>query len=197
MKSELQEFFNFLKQLFKKPLQTMSRLPSWDSQKTVKFLALITCTSGILSGLLARSISNLIVGALLLPFVAGFLILVASLLISRLMPILFSKEISQEHIFKIITISSVPFFLFRIIAAELPPIHLIGFASFCILFTVGMVENYQVPKHKMMKIMGAIFGIYFLYWATLLATSYSKSHSKHIEITSESRQLLEKEFSNP
>lgn len=45
------------------------------------------------------------------------------------------------------------------------PIELIGFAATTALLTVGFVENFQLPKKKMIQIFGALYAIYFSMWA--------------------------------
>lgn len=162
--SSLADIFKYFKKYFTNPLFAIKNIPEWN---WVIILVIQLCLSLVI-GLCADffSQSNLIIfkGVFIFPLSSFLTTFLGAGFFYFLFLIFFNIEANFLKLYTIVFLSHVPFLILRIVKFWIAPIELIGFAATTALLTVGFVENFQLPKKKMIKIFGVLYAVYFTMW---------------------------------
>lgn len=155
----------------------MKHLPKWEWRRIIFAQILITAASGALSGLIHRSIGSIIWNMIQTPILTFITTFVSSLFFYYTFQIFNERIIDFKMLFTTVLFANIPFFIFQIISGFFPPILLIGLAFSAFLMIVGFVENFQLPRRFVARL---IAGLYVLFVATygLAWWSMSKSNER-------------------
>jgi hypothetical protein len=173
---ELPSLFTYLWRFIRNPLVEIKTLPKIKWPTLVAFQFCLSLASVIISNLLAPfaiSLTNVII-SLVIAMVATGLV---SLFFYYFFLILYEKEISFIKVFTLILFAHIPFAIFHLATYFFPPADLIGLGISAMLMTVGLVENFGIPKKLAIRLMIALYSIFFVYWGVQLIArqSYRKS----------------------
>jgi hypothetical protein len=169
--SPKQQFGDSLKDLlryfglyFKNPLYAIKNIPDWDWFTLLAIQFLLSLFIGVVSDFFAQNSLVIFRGTIIFPLSSFLTTFLGTGFFYFLFLIFFNTEAPFLKLYKVVFLSHVPFLILRIIKVWIAPIELIGFAATTALLTVGFVENFQLPKKKMIRIFGALYAIYFLMW---------------------------------
>lgn len=167
-KPQLNDIFKdivrYFKLYFKNPLFAIKNIPTWDWLTILLVQLALSLAIGTISDFFSHE--NLIIfrGVILFPLSSFLTTFLGAGFFYFLFLIFFNLETDFLKLYTIVFLSHVPFLILRIVKYWIAPIELIGFAATTALLTVGFVENFQLPKKKMIKIFGALYAVYFAMW---------------------------------
>lgn len=192
IKSTLAYFYLY----FKNPLHALKNVPNWN------FLTIlcVQITFSVVVGFVSDRLTEFVLfkDIWFFPISSVVTALLGSGFFYFLFLVLFDRELPFLKLYSVVFLSHIPFLFLRLFKVWIAPIELIGFMATSALLTVGFVENFQLPKKRMIQIIGALFTIYFLVWTTqqILNSKKSVDARKHLEsdIEFESIDQIQKEM---
>ncbi len=158
---------------FKNPLLALKNVPSWSLIHLVIIQILFSVLIGFISDQFTEFI--LIKGIFFFPVSSVVTTLLGAGFFYFLFLVIFNTEVSFLKLYTIVFLSHIPFLILRLFKVWIAPIELIGFMATAALLTVGFVENFQFPKKKMIRIVGALFAIYLTVWIAQQISMSKKS----------------------
>lgn len=190
------EVFSYLKRYAKNPVLTVRQVPEWDWPTIIIFQTSLAAASGLVAGLVGKSLAKILGGLILLPVSSTAMIAVGSFFIYYTFLYWFKKEISFRKLFNVLVICNIPFMVLHTISSLLPPILLVGFLITSLLLIVALVENFQAPKKYVIRLIGGLFGAYFIFWAINLVSLVADNEKLKTLATPESLQILKDELNS-
>jgi Na+/pantothenate symporter len=174
LQKEFQEIQLALRSFLSHPVEGMKRIPQWEWRRVILAQILITVLSGALSGLIHRSIGAIIWNVIQTPILTLITTFISSLFFYYTFQIFNERIIDFKTLFTTVLFANIPFFIFQIISGFFPPILLIGLAFTALLLIVGFVENFQIPRVFITRL---IAGLYVVFVATYGLAWWSMSKS--------------------
>lgn len=162
--STAKSVFEYFKSYFKNPLFAIKNTPSWDWATVLVVQLSLSLLIGIVADFFSPDSLIIFKGVFIFPLSSFLSTFLGTGFFYFLFLVFFNLETSFLKLYTIVFLSHVPFLVLRIIKVWVAPIELIGFAATTALLTVGFVENFQLPKKKMIRIFGALYALYFLMW---------------------------------
>lgn len=163
--NELLDVKKVLLTYIKNPIQEIKVLPDWTWPKLIAVQAAFTAICGALAGLLEEKIVfSVIAGLISMPFITLITVAVSSLFFYYCFQIFADKTVSFRKMFTIVFFANIPHFIFQIASGFLPPVILVGLAFSAFLLVVGFVEHFQVQKRLVIRIIAALYAIFFVIW---------------------------------
>jgi hypothetical protein len=196
-KSRLRDIAAFLPLFLRSPVASIQRVPDWDFVNALLLLVLITIPSGILSGVISRNVMTILWGIFLLPITTVIFTVMITAGFYYLFIALFRVKVDPTKLFLTVVLSAVPFLALRILVPVLPPLAPLGVALSGLLLTVGIAENFRLPRQHVMKLMGACFAVFFVFWIFQMIQSTGRPRNLNKEIPADALQQLEKEMELP
>jgi hypothetical protein len=196
LQQDLRAVFHFSKSFLRRPLQSLQSEGLWDYQRSLVFLALASILSGLLAGLIQRSVGHAIVSVVTLPFLSAIAAVVIATLLYYVIHFVHQRQVDKALLFQVVAVSLFPFLIFRVVHSFVPPVTLLGLAATCALLIVGLTDRLQLPRRSMIKIISIFFGLYLVYWGV---DQIKRSHLRHMagqNISEDSLKLLDQEFGN-
>lgn len=186
----------FLLHFLANPVNQIKRCPDWRWRTIVFLQVLLSVVVGLLSGIVARSVTQSLSGIVLLPINY----IVGSLLISGFFYYLFlfgfQRACPFKKVYTLVALSGIFHLVLLILAPLLPPVPLVGLAFSALLLVVGFAENFSLDRTKLMKVLSALYLAVFVFWIiSTLQTSQRRQEFRNLA-TPESLDLLEKEMRN-
>jgi hypothetical protein len=143
----------------------IKHLPDWDWRRLLFLQISVTAATGAMAGLIDKKISlSILVGLITMPMLTLITLMVATLFFYYCFQIFAAKTISIRKLFTVILFANIPYFIFQVLAGYVPPISLIGLAFAGILLLVGFVENFQLDKKLVIRIIGSLYALIFCLW---------------------------------
>jgi len=174
LQTDLQEIYRAIKSYLKHPVQEIRKLPNWEWRRVILAQVIVTVICGFLTGLIFRSPLNMLMGMFVTPIIALLVAMISSLVFFYTFQIVSEKLIELRLIFTAVFFANVPFFLFQIIVGLFPPISLVGLAFTALLLIVAFVDNFQLSRKFVTRL---IAGIYIVMVLTYVLAWYTSSHS--------------------
>ena len=66
--------------------------------------------------------------------------------------------------FTAVFFANIPFFIFQIVSSHIPPINLVGLAFAAVLLIVAFVDNFQLPKKFITRLMAVLYILFLVAW---------------------------------
>ncbi len=170
----------YLKQFIQNPIQKMTKLPTWSWQSLMTVQLTFAITSGFVTGLFKLLFIKLSAQTQLIqlqpPFLALILTMLLMLIMSTISTMLLTtffyyyfqffenRTEGYRKIFTLITLSSIPVYLFQIVSEYFSAMTLIGFAFTSLLLIVGLTENFRIDKKRAYQISGFLYLLVFITW---------------------------------
>lgn len=196
-KSRLRDILTYLPLFFRSPITSIQRVPDWDFGNALLLLVLITIPSGILGGIVARNMMTVLWGIFLLPVITVFITAILAIGFYYVFTALFRTQVDPARLFLTVVLASIPFLALRIFVPIIPLFSLIGVILSALLLTVGVVDNFSLPRQKVFKLMGGLIAVFFIFWMyqTIQSSRRKTDYSKEIsaETLQQLREELEKE----
>jgi hypothetical protein len=193
-RSRLRDLLIYFPVFLRNPIVSIKRVPEWDISNAVLLLVLVTIPSGILSGVISRNIMTMLWGIFLLPIITVLITSTAAVGFYYIFLVLFRRQVDPVKLYVLVVLSSIPFLALRILVPIAPPLSILAVLAAGALFTVGAVENFQLPRPKVYKLMGSLFVVFFVFWIyqTIQSSRRKADYSK--EISPETLQQLKEEM---
>lgn len=163
-KQKLSETLKYFRLYFKNPLFAIKNVPNWDWLTILITQLALSLLIGIISDLFSQTELIIFKGVFIFPLSSFLTTFLGTGFFYFLFLVFFNLEANFLKLYTIVFLSHVPFLILRIVKVWIAPIELIGFAATTALLTVGFVENFQLPKKKMIQIFGALYAVYFSMW---------------------------------
>ncbi len=174
LKIDLREIFLALRNYLKHPVQEIRKLPTWEWRRLILAQVVVTMFSGLLSGVIHHSLFAIFFNMILTPILSLITAFISSLFFFYTFQIFSEKTVEFRSLFTAVFFANVPFFIFQIVMGYFPPILLVGLAFTAILLIVAFVDNFQLPRKLVSRLIG---GIYVIFVLTYLLAWYTTSHS--------------------
>lgn len=155
---------NYFKTYFTNPLFAIKNIPEWNWILILIIQFCLSLAIGVCSDLFTPNNIFIFRGIFIFPLSSFLTTFLGAGFFYFLFIIFFNLETNFLKLYTIVFLAHVPFLILRIVKFWIAPIELIGFAATTALLTVGFVENFQLPKKKMIKIFGALYAVYFIMW---------------------------------
>ena len=169
---EIKEIRTHLWRFLTHPMQEIRNVPEWPWPRLAILLVLVTSVCGFLSGIVNRiPVFAIIFSLIYQPIVSAIMLAISTAFFYYCFQIFCEKTVSLHKLVTVILFANIPGFIFQIAAGYIPPISLIGLAFTAFLLLVGFVDNFQLERKKVMKIVGALYGLFFVLWLLQQANS--------------------------
>lgn len=166
-------FLNYLKN----PVEAVRRLPDWKWPTIVITNVLTASGSGALAGLVGANALQIAIGAFLFPITSTLSMIVAGSFIYYSSLLFFGKTPAARPLFTLLVIAHFPFMIFHTVSRLLPPIDLLGLAFTFLLLIVGLVDNFKLPRKGTIRLISAVYLVFFLVWIGTQISSFRKFES--------------------
>ena len=174
IKDDLVEIKNSLIPFLRHPMTEIKHSPDWTWHRIFLLQILITASTGFLAALVDRkSAFSLIASLIVSPILTLLMLGISSLFFYYCFQIFASHTVSFRKLFTIVLFANIPQFIFQILNGFVPPITLVGMAFTALLLLVGFVENLKVDRKLVVRLLAALYAIFFAVW---IANLISNSH---------------------
>ena len=164
-KQELLECRSFLLHFLRYPVQQIKHLPDWSWKRLISLHVFITGITGFLGGFFdKRDFFSPIVGVFITPILTLISLSVASFFFYHAFQIFAQKVVSFRRLFTILLFAHIPSFILNTVAGYVPPVYIVGFSFSALLMVVGFVENFQLERKFIIKLIASIYAIFILLW---------------------------------
>lgn len=188
------ETIQYLKIYFKNPIQAMRHIPDWSWPRLLFLYTAIAALCGALSGLVAMSFTQFLGGLLVLPLSATAIHFIVAGFFYYTFLFFFREEIPLRPIFTVLILANIPMMFLIILSPLIPPVNLLGLIISALLLIVGFVENFRLPRAPIIKLISAMYLLYFALWVFSMIQITKKKETFHHKATPESLDILEREL---
>lgn len=160
---QILEIFSYLKRLLKKPIDTIQEIPQFRLPSLIIVQAII-CTGSVL-------VSNLISPYAIQPLTLALSILISfaalsflALSIHYFFYWMLHRDLGFRSLYALVLFSWLPFAILHFFYYYLPIVHILGVALSLAMLTVGLSENYRVPRKNSLTISYCLFALFTGIW---------------------------------
>ncbi len=164
LSKNLKEILTYLIHYFKNPIAHIKTLPNWTWTQLIILILIFSSGSGALYGVISQSIINTILGFIILPITSLITIFVTSVFFYYFILIFKNTTAPFLLLFTLISLTSLPYFVFHTISSIVPIIDIIAFAFSGILLVVGLNEQFNFTKKVALEIVIVIYLILIGIW---------------------------------
>lgn len=166
------------------PVQGIQKTPDWPWPKILATHIVFAAACGFIAGFLEDNILRSTLGGIfIMPILTIIFSFASSLFFYYSFQIFAGKTVSFRKIYTIVLFANFPNFIFQIISTALPPVTLIGLGFAALLIIVGFVENFQLTRKLVTRIILVPYILFFVLWikARIDSNSYVESWQKKYE----------------
>ncbi len=176
--AHLKDLPRFLYQFLLNPVARISHLPRFSFRDLILLQLSVSLLCGTIEGLITESYFSMILYLCLMPLMTLILCSLLTWFFYFLFRFSFKTTIPPRSLFAIVVFSHIPYLLLQIASNWIPPMSLLGFGSFCLLFTKGVADTHGVERNKVLRVTLILFLIYFVVWSFTLweSTRVSRQH---------------------
>ena len=191
---QLIEVKDYLLAFLKQPLQSIKSIPEWPWPTLLLFAASLAALSSTLNGMISRKLLWVFMGLVTAPiaFVAG--IAIVSGFFYYTFYFFFNRELPFKKIYSLLVIASVPNMATYVLEPIAAPFALLGLAATSMLLIVGFVENFELPRKPVTRLIALLFVFYTVIWVFQIIDFTQKQQKFSAPATQESLDILEKEL---
>jgi hypothetical protein len=161
--SEALEIKRHLVQFLKHPMQEIKHIPDWPWGRLLALQISMAAVTGALAGLAERKTTFAIIAGLFLsPILTLITLGISTLFFYYCFQIFAGKTVAARSLFTVILFASIPQYIFQIISGYVPPITYVGMAFAAYLLWVGFIENFQLDRKLMLRLIVALYAILFI-----------------------------------
>ncbi len=161
-------FPSVLRSFLRDPLGYVRRPLDFSWPLIFVILGAAAVVSGGVSGAIARSSVDFLIGIFVFPVTSVVTSLVFGFFVYYFFSLFQATFLDFRRLMSLVSISLVPYFLFHSVSPYLAPIDLVGFAFTCVLLIVGLVEQFQLDRKLCSKLVGSAALLFFITWSLAL-----------------------------
>ena len=189
-----QEILRYFKGYFRNPVQGMKCVPDWDWSPLVVVLLIFSVLTGVIAGIISQSTTSLLGNIFVYPIMNFVTLFLITGILFYLFQYLYNLNVDYRRLFTAVFLAALPAIILRILSPLDIPVSIVGVLAACFLLSVGLIENFFLPRKGVLKLMGAFFGVFFVFWMySIISISHEKESTK-VEVTKESLDILQKEL---
>ncbi len=192
--SEIRDLPKFLFHFMQNPVRAIQTTPIWSWPSILSIQAGIAIVSGVCLAVVNRNFIDFLLGLFIFPFSSIIVSAVVSLFLYYFHAFFMHTFLEARRLYGIVVLANIPYLLFHILSGLVPPIDLIGFAFTSCLLVVGLVENFTLPKRSVIRLIGAVYAVFFLMWVSVQIKSTFRTNEKIQSIQPESLDKMEREI---
>ena len=192
--SRTKEVLHFLLEYFKNPIIGIRQTPEWDWPTVIIVQGALSSICGLLSGVVAQSVSGALLGFLFFPITSVVTHFVVSGFFYYTFLFFYKNQVAFRQLYIVTVLANLPFIVLTILSPLLRPVTLVGLAVTGLLLLVGFVENFQLPKRSLARFLLVLYAIYVIMWVVSTLNLSKKETAFRKMATPESLDILEKEL---
>jgi len=193
-KKSVLEVVSYFKTYFKNPVLAIKSAPNWSWTVLITVSAVFSVSTGLISGAFSGRVTSILGNIFTYPIVNISSLFITAGFFFFLIQFLYKLNLDFQKVFCITLLAGIPAMILRVFSPFDIPVGIIGVLAACFLLAVGFIENFFVPKKGILKIMGAFFSIFLIFWVySVISISHEKEAAKP-NVTRESLDILQKEL---
>ena len=192
--SRTKEVLHFLMEYFKNPIIGIRKTPEWDWPTVIIVQGALSSFCGLLSGIVAQSVSGALLGFIFFPITAIITHFVVSGFFYYTFLFFYNTQVAFRQLYIVTVLANLPFIVLTILSPLLRPITLVGLAVTGLLLLVGFVENFRLPKRSLARFLLILYALYVVMWVVSTVNLSKKETAFRKMATPESLDILEKEL---
>lgn len=145
-------------------MRQIAYLPEWPWRTLIWVQIVLSMISGVLASLTRPNFFGLLFGIIVMPIMSMLMVSLLTAFLYYYFQVFEKRAVSAAKLFTLSFFASIPFFIFQIASAIIPPITLIGFAFSAMLLAVGLSENFKIEKRHAVRLSLVLFGVVLLVW---------------------------------
>lgn len=203
LKSELKAAALFLKGFIKNPVQSLKRPPNWSWPTTLIVIGLVSITLGAMTGFgsirfspFRFNFAAVIGGIIVTPISSLFVTSVLAAIVKYSGFFVFQIFIPLRLAITLVFLATIPWMLVSPVIDQLPVLSPIGAILSGLLAIVALSENTQLKMKNSMRLVGAIVGVFVVFWIIHMVRQNPSIDDKTRQIPLESIQILKQEMKN-
>ena len=154
----------------------------------------IAALAGVASGILSKSIISIILGFTFFPLGAIIVNFIVAGFFYYTFFFFFNRELPFLKLYTGLFMCSLPSLFCQVVSQIISPIAIIGILASFFLMIVCFVENFQIPRKPLSKLLAILFFLYCVIWILQTIQFTEKEEQLHKIITPESLDILERDL---
>lgn len=151
--------------ILKNPVHEISHLPEWTFKESLLAVFFVSMAQGVLSAFFEnRLVPGLVSGIFMTPIASTLGSISALFFIYYGLQFFENKKVDLTVLFRIVTLSLIPFWILTIPVAVVSPLFLVGFAITCTVLAVGISEHFGVERNRSTKLLFGLWLLGFIFW---------------------------------
>lgn len=191
---KIHEILEFLFEYFKNPIQGIRQLPQWDWRTILMVQGSLSAVTGLLSGIVAQSISRIFLGFIFFPISSVICHFVVSGFFYYTFLFFYKTQVQFRQLYLVTILANLPFVMMIVLSPLFRPIALLGLGVTAMLSLVGFVENFLLPRRSLTRLLLGIYVAYVIMWITSSLNLTKKETAFRKMATPESLDILEREL---
>ncbi len=155
---------NYCKDYLLHPIEHIKTPPDISFESILVGTFVINIAHGIVRAIYSFNWIQFLLGLLITPFLAAGVLALTTLFLFYFFQISFQKTFSFKKISTVLFVAYLPAFLFFVASVAYPPLFLMGLLLMSALLAVGLVENFQVPRKTVLKLVSAGAFLAVVFW---------------------------------
>lgn len=164
LQKELQAFLSYLREYLTDPIRHIKSPPTIHWQTGIVSIFALNILFGIVRAIVAPSILQALLNFLITPFLAAALMSLITLFLVYFFQLMVKKSIPFRVIFTLLLIAYIPGAFFFFVAVFYPPLFILGVVVMSALVVVAFVENLDIPKKMILRLVISVAGIVLIFW---------------------------------
>tara|TARA_B100000749_G_scaffold280898_1_gene280899 strand:+ start:97307 stop:97933 length:627 start_codon:yes stop_codon:yes gene_type:complete len=195
-RQKIKEVVTYFKGYFKNPIERVKSIPDWDWIISIATLGVFSAAGGVARGIFEANFLTIILSFIFVPIGSVIGVAIVSGFFYYTFFFFFNRELVYRQLFTAVFICSVPSLCLQALASIASPFLLLGVMATLFLMIVCFVENFQLPRKPISKLMAGIFIIYFASWVLNVIQFTNEEEKIQKRISTESLDILERDLQN-
>lgn len=176
LQRDIQELLGFLRVYILDPIHNIKHPPGIHWQSGVVFIFAMNIIFGVVRALLSHSILNAILGLVITPVLAVVLMTLTTLFLMYFFKLVIHRDVPFQTLFVILLVAYIPGALFFFGSLLYAPLFVLGVAVTAALIVVGLVENLNIPKKLVIKLVVTGGVLVLIFWLAQTFYSYESGN---------------------
>ncbi len=164
LKRDIHTLLVFLRVYILDPIHYIKQPPGIHWQSGVVFIFAMNIVFGVVRALLSHSIISAIIGFVITPVLAVLVMALTTLFLMYFFKLVVQRDVPFQTLFIILLIAYIPGALFFFGAILYAPLFVLGVIVTAALVVVGLVENLQIPKSLVIKLVSVGGFVVLAFW---------------------------------
>ena len=166
--SRVIDLLPFLSRFVRDPIDSMKAPLKLTWPAALSLQAGAAMLSGALAGVLSRNFWDFLVGLVLFPLSSVIIGFIFSGFFYYFFIAFRSTYLDYRRLHSIVVVATMPYFVLHAVSGFLAPIDLIGFALTSLLLIVGLIEQFNLDRIIVARLVGGMYAVFFVIWVASL-----------------------------